>query len=141
MSRADELRAELAAKRARAVDATKERRDAEFVEHVFPLLDASPDHFEIEVEDPAEGVPTYVVLRPMNGLEWRNIKAKFAKDKSKPGVIEEQSRVPELAVKNCLVYPTPEAFAVLVERHPSMPEACFDKLFAKAQAKDAERSK
>lgn len=141
MSKIEELKAQLAEKRAAAQATTKTAHEAEFVEQVFPLLDANDDHEHIEFPGSRPGLPGHVVLRPLTLAEFRRVKHVFAKSKDKPGVVEEQSKVTEQLARQCRVYPTREAFESLLEAHPGVAEACSDKLLARARADGEEQGK
>lgn len=135
------LKTKLAEKRSASAKSRKAAHDAEFVEHVYPLLEANEDHEHVEISGAGAGLPGHVVLRPLTLQEFRRVKHVFTKSKDKPGVIEEQSKITEQLARAALVYPTKARFDELLEAHPGVAESCSDKLLARARADQESQEK
>lgn len=141
MSSYDDLKRKLAERAAASKTSARAELEAEFVEHVFPLLEANEDHLHIEVPGSKAGLPKHVVLRPLSAPEFRRVKHVFAKDKSKPGVLEEQAKITEQLASGARVYPPKERYEALLEAHPAIAEKCSDALLSKARADEEEQGK
>lgn len=141
MSEYEEKMRQLAERATGTNAAAQAELEAEFNEHVFPLLWADEDHIHVKVPDSKIGLPKHVVLRPLTSAEFRRVKHIFARDKSKPGVLEEQAKVTEQLASAARVYPPRERYEALVESKPRIPEICSDALLAKAGTTEVQQGK
>lgn len=125
--------AELDQREADQADRRKTRDEAEFREHVLPVLNKHGLTREnlIRCPDAPAELPGHIVIRSPKKAEFSKLNQSMWKDE---GAVEEKAAAPLDVARACVLYPPRDRYDALVEAYPAVAPQVATRALALAKA-------